>query len=229
MKRAIAALAVSGIWIAALCTAPQLLGNYLWSWLGYTSDLPLRHLLQVSLNSIAVVSCILILRKSALLVPRCPTDPKYLLVLVPLMFVNVVLRGALVELSLPVFLVAVASKFLTAFWEEFLFRGLIQDRLSVLGCRLSMLSSALLFSFVHGSNGLWPVLLAFSIGLTFSTLRDRVGLWALVFAHGTIDVTVVLFAKPNWQYIYLVTAVFMVVGFVLLARMKTDQSMEPAR
>ncbi len=92
-----------------------------------------------------------------------------------------------------------------------------------------MLSSALLFSFVHGNNGLWPVLLAFSIGLIFSTLRDRVGLWALVFAHGTIDVTVVVFAKPNWQYIYLVTPVFMVVGFVLLARTKTDQSMEPAR
>lgn len=220
MKPAFVALTVVSIWMVALLTAPQMLGIHLWSWFGFVSKLPLRHLLQGALSSIAVVSFILIVGKRALLVPEWPRDPRYVLLLVPLASVNLVLRGPLVELSLSFLLVAVASTFLTAFWEEFLFRGLIQDRLSVLGCRLSMLSTALLFSFPHGNKGLWPMLLAFSIGLVFSTFRNRVGLWALVLAHWGINVTVHVFAKPTWHYIYPVTAVYMVVGFVLLATMK---------
>jgi membrane protease YdiL (CAAX protease family) len=165
-------------------------------------------------------------KKSALLRPEWPRDPRYLLLLIPLASVNILLRGPFVALSFSVLVVKVASTFLTAFWEEFLFRGLIQDRLSVLGCRWSLLSCALLFSIVHGEEGFWPMFFAFSVGLTFSALRDRVGIWALVLAHWVINITVPIFSRPTWNYIFLATSVYMVVGVVLLARMKNTEKPE---
>jgi membrane protease YdiL (CAAX protease family) len=220
MKRAVIALTVVGIWIAALVAPPQMLGSYLWSGFEYTGDLPLDRLLPVALNAIAVLVLILITRRPSLLVPERPRDPRCLLLLAPLASVNLVLRGPLVDLNFAFLIVAVASTFLTAFWEEFLFRGLIQDRLSVLGCRMSWILTAVLFSLVHNEENLWSMLFAFSVGLTFSALRERVGLWALVLAHWAINATVRILERPTWTYIYLATAVFMVVGVVLLATTK---------
>lgn len=220
-------MTVVGIWIAALCTAPQVLGNYLWSWSGYTSDLPLRHLLQVGLNAIAVLLFIFMIRRSDLLVPRRPRRPIFILFLLPLIIVNFA-RGPLVEFDRAFYLVTFMSVLLTGFWEEFLFRGLIQDRLSVLGHRWSLLSTALLFSFIHGYSGVVQMFVAFSIGLAFSIARDRVGLWPLVFIHCMIDFTNDLFLR-RWASFHvlalLLIGAYFILGTAMLIRMKKTSTL----
>ena len=95
-------------------------------------------------------------------------------------------------------LVILAGTTLTGFWEEFLFRGLVQERLRVLGPRLSLLLTALMFALIHVNKGPWPVLIAFGIGLAFCVARDRIGIWPLVFIHATIDFTSDVFVR-RWE------------------------------
>ena len=65
------------------------------------------------------------------------------------------------------------------------------------------------------------ILLAFSIGLTFVNLRARVGIWALVLAHFTIDFTHDLFDRQTTiKFGYIITEVYLIVGFLLLAFLK---------
>ncbi len=214
LKSAFVALSLAGIWIGALCTVPQLLGNYLWRWLGIATDLPLRHLLQVSLNAIAVFSFILLTRKSALLVPRWPRRPLFILVFLPLVTVNLA-RGPLLEFNAAFYLVTLASKLLTGFWEEFLFRGLIQSRLSVLGNRASLVTTALLFSSIHWYGGILKGCITFAIGLAFSVARNRIGLWPLVVIHCLIDFTSSVFQR-QWDSFH-VLALSVVGAYLLLS------------
>ena len=52
-------------------------------------------------------------------------------------------------------------------------------RLAVIGCRMSILVTSLMFGLIHAYAGFFKVWVAFSIGLAFSLARDRVGMWAL--------------------------------------------------
>ena len=168
------AMLVAGIWIAVFCTAPQLLGGYVWKRFGFATELPLRHLLQVSLNSLAVLSLVVLSGRSARLVPKRPASPAVFLLFVPLMAVNLT-RGPMLQAGAAFVLVTLASTLMTGFWEEFLFRGMIQDRLAVIGGRLSMVLTALMFGLIHSYAGILPVCIAFSIGLAFSLARDQIG------------------------------------------------------
>ena len=117
------------------------------------------------------------------------------------------------------------SNFLTAFWGE-IFLGYVRDRLSDINVRFSWITAALLFSFVHLHEGFLPALFAFSVGLTFSTLRCRVGIWSLVLAHWFIDITARFFARPNRDNSYLATAVLLLVEALLAV--SPTRTIEPA-
>ena len=216
------AMSVAGIWIAALCTAPQILGNVLWRKMGISTELPLRHLLQVSLNSLAVLTFILVTRRGAILVLRRPEKPLAVLFLLPLVALNL-LRGPLADFTAVHFAVILVTTLLIGFWEEFLFRGLIQERLSVMGPRLSILFTALLFASIHFYRGPIGLGITFSIGLAFCLTRARLGMWTLVVIHCLIDFNSSVFVRewPPFQTVaYVVIGVYLVVGLVALVRMK---------
>lgn len=213
--RAFVALTVCGIWIAALCTAPQILGGYLWRWFGVATDLPLPHLVRVTLNSVAVIAAIVLLKQTKLFALERPRRAGVFLLFLPIMAVNVT-RGPFTDAGTAFVLVTFAGTMLTGFWEEFLFRGLVQDRLAVCGPRLSLLFTAILFSLIHSNEGVLPVLIAFGIGLAFCVARRSLGMWPLVFIHGTIDFASDVFVK-RWEHYWAVGLA--VVGAYLLGSM----------
>ena len=214
------ALVVVGIWIPLIVTLPMVLGGKLWRRVGWETDLPMLHLTQVALTSLFVVVFILITGRKRLFIPERPCKPWVFLLFLPLMFVNVS-RGPLVELTAVLLLVFLLDNFLVGFWEEFFFRGVIQDRLAVLGPRLSLMVTAVLFGLIHANEGLLPVLIAIGIGLAFSVARAPLGLWPLVVIHGTIDLMVDLFER-RWPHQFTLgaslVAVYFVVALVVLLR-----------
>ncbi|MEE8106521.1 MAG: CPBP family intramembrane glutamic endopeptidase [Planctomycetota bacterium] len=195
--RGFVALLMVGIWIPILCTAPQLLGGYLWRTHGFSTDLPLAHLVRVSLNTVFVLAFLVLTKRTKMLAPERPKRPSVFFLFVPLMVVNVA-QGPFTDAGVAIVLVSLAGTTLTGFWEEFLFRGLVQERLRVLGPRLSLLLTALMFALIHINKGPWPVLIAFGIGLAFCVARDRIGIWPLVFIHATIDFTSDVFVR-RWE------------------------------
>ena len=225
MKHSLVALTIVGIWIAALCTAPHYLGRYLWDTFGYKTDLPLKQLAIVATNSLAVLAFILLTKRVALFRVRRPQKPAVLLLFLPLVLLNVA-RGPLVEFELAIYAIALLSNFLTAFWEEFLFRGLVQDRLSVMGQRWSIFFTALLFSLIHSYEGLIGIFITFSIGLALTLARDHVGIWPLVLIHFLIDFINDVFLR-RWESFQTLAMVviwtYFVIGLIVLARVKSRE------
>lgn len=220
------ALLAVGIWIPLLATLPMILGGTLWSHLGFTTDLPLRHLTQALLASSFVLAFLLLTGRGGLLVPERARRPWVFLLFLPLMLVNAA-RGPLTEVTLPFLLAGAADNYLVGFWEEFLFRGAIQDRLAVLGARLSLLVTAVLFGLVHANEGVPSVLIATGIGLPFCVARAQLGLWPLVFIHGTIDMMVDLFEK-RWPHQFAfgasVVAIYFIASLAVLSRRRPAEA-----
>jgi membrane protease YdiL (CAAX protease family) len=214
------ALCVVGLWIPLLCTAPQILGGYLWKWYGFKTTLPLATIARVGLNSLAVLAFIVLTKRSRLLAFERPRRAWVFLLFLPLMGVNV-LEGPLTQAGAIYLVVSLVANMLVGFWEEFLFRGLVQERLSILGPRISLLVTAFLFAMIHANEGVIPVLIAFSIGLAFCVARASLGLWPLVLIHGTIDFTSQIFLR-RWDGFFAVGAtlvgVYGVVALVVLLR-----------
>jgi len=206
------ALLVVGIWIPVLCTAPQILGGYLWKWFGSSTDLSWPHLVRVSLNTVAVLAFIVLTKRTRLLALKPPQRPAVFLLFIPLMAVNLT-RGPFTDAGAVFLLVTLAGTMLTGFWEEFLFRGLVQERLAVCGPRLSLVLTAIMFALIHSNEGVMPVLIAFGIGLAFCVARRSIGMWPLVLIHGTIDFTSDVFVK-RWESYWVVGLA--VVGAYLL-------------
>jgi membrane protease YdiL (CAAX protease family) len=197
VKRVILALIVVNIWIVTLCTAPQLLGNYLFKSLGYTGDLPLGSFLPRALNAVAVLAFLLVTKRWDLLAWKRPQNPAFVLVILPLVAINFA-RGPLGDFGALTVLMLTATAACIGFWEEFLFRGLIQGRLALLGPRIAALSTALLFTFVHWQAGIWQCIIVFAIGLIFCIARPRIGMWPLVIIHSSIDLLNDLFVR-QWS------------------------------
>jgi len=214
------ALLVVGIWIPALCTAPQILGGYVWKWFGLTTDLPLPHLVRVSLNTVAVLAFIVLSKRTHLLALERPRRPGVFLLFLPLMAVNIT-RGPFTDAGAVFLLVTFAGTMLTGFWEEFLFRGLVQERLAVCGPRLSLVLTAGMFALIHCNEGVLPVLIAFGIGLAFCVARRSVGIWPLVVIHGVIDFASDVFVK-RWEWFFAlglaVVGAYLLVSVVVLLR-----------
>jgi membrane protease YdiL (CAAX protease family) len=121
---------------------------------------------------------------------------------------------------------AAADCLLIGFWEEFAFRGLVQERLRVLGPRVGVFVTAVLFGLIHVSEGVPAVLIAAGIGLAFGVARDAIGLWPLVGIHATIDFMTSVFLK-RWEHQFAVgaslVAVYSVVALVVLMRRREPE------
>ncbi len=222
------ALLVVGIWIPLFATVPMILGGSLWKRFGFESDLPLRHMTQAAPCGLVVVAIIVATGRSRLFKPVRPSRPWVFLLFAPLMAVNVV-RGPFVDASAAFFVAAAADCLLIGFWEEFAFRGLVQERLRVLGPRLGLLTTAVLFGLIHANEGALPVLIAFGIGLAFSVARDDIGMWPLVLIHATIDFMSDIFVS-EWEHQFRVgaalVAIYGLFALVVLMR-RRPKSPEP--
>ncbi len=213
-KQALLALTVVGLWIPLGCTLPQIIGPRLWRALGVESALPLTHLITVALNAAAVLVLVLVLGKRRLLAWQRPAQPAVFLMFLPLMFVNVV-RGPFTSEGGAYIAVVLLTAICIGFWEEFLFRGLIQARLAVLGPRVAVVIATVFFAVVHLNLGLWQAsFVVFPIGLALGVARDRIGMWPLVCIHATIDFVHDLFDR-TWDGYLTVLRILMALTFVI--------------
>jgi len=105
-------------------------------------------------------------------------------------------RYDIVYQNLPMLLLIASGAMLTGgFIEEFLYRGLMIDRLSVIfgGGRAGLLAAALLnglpFGLIHFEWGLGGILMTTVMGsvLGLMFLAARRNLWPLIAAHATLD------------------------------------------
>ena len=213
MKKKLRAILLATFTLLVISSVPHILGHVLWRMWNSPLAPYGRPLLQKCLSTIAVLVFIFVTGKAACLAPQRPRKPILILLLLPLIIVNVA-KGPVVQVSLVAWLTILAWKFLTGFWEEFCFRQLILDQLSVLGPRLSIVIAAIFFSGIHWNRGVWSAVFAFSVGLVFSAVRDRIGMWPLVVIHFLIDFTSALFVV-RWQYWNTVAKCVMIINFCL--------------
>ena len=105
-------------------------------------------------------------------------------------------RYDIVYQNLPMLLLFAGGAMLTGgFIEEFLYRGLMIDRLSIIfgGGRVGLLAAALLnglpFGLIHFEWGLGGILMTTVMGsvLGLMFLATRRNLWPLIVAHATLD------------------------------------------
>ncbi|MTD28191.1 CPBP family intramembrane glutamic endopeptidase [Erwinia sorbitola] len=130
-----------------------------------------------------------------------------LLMSMPLLLLLATLAGGIkVEPHLPDWLGSfmLANLFFVCLAEEALFRGYIQQRLSLLlGDKQALLIASLLFGLVHFSGGVLLVLFATLAGLIYGLAWLWSGrLWVAALVHFAFNMLhLLLFTYPFWQHI----------------------------
>ena len=134
----------------------------------------------------------------------------------------------MIELSVQLFLVLLATTLLTGFCEELVVRGIAQDTLKPFGPRLSLILSTLIFSGSHYHGGISAVVIAFPIGLAFALAKFHTGqLWPLMLAHFMMNLTSDLY-ENKWPHFGHVAAlllwIYCIVGAYILWRSNEEAS-----